>query len=204
MSFYVKQLLEDVEEKMSLTIYRSPGTKETFISDDEVQVLQGSGRVYFRSAAAKLLYLAKHMRPDIVTVVTFFCRRVQNATIEDERKLARVRVLGYLKGTADHTLMQCMLGMECNIVACVDAAYALQSNYKSHAGVVIYVGGTLVYVASRKQKCMSKSLTEAELIALMDNLDLMELFQEFVEFVTKKRIKAPGLNAGVNMGNNKE
>ncbi len=51
---------------------------------------------------------------------------------------------------------------------------------------------------------MSKSLTEAELIALMDNLDLMELFQEFVEFVTKKRIKAPGLNTGVNMGNNKE
>jgi hypothetical protein len=38
----------------------------------------------------------------------------------------------------------------------------------------------------------------------MDNLDLMELFQEFVEFVTKKRIKAPGLNTGVNMGNNKE
>jgi hypothetical protein len=53
------------------------------------------------------------------------------------------------------------------------------------------VGGTLVYVASRKQKCMSKSLTEAELIALTDNLGLVDFFQEFMEFVTKKKIKPP-------------
>jgi hypothetical protein len=34
---------------------------------------------------------------------------------------------------------------------------------------------------------MSKSASEAELIALMDNLGLIELFQEFVEFVTKRK-----------------
>jgi hypothetical protein len=81
--------------------------------------------------------------------------------------------------------------MECAVVAYVDAAYALHGDSKLHMGVVIYVGGTLVYVASRKQKCMSKSPTEAELIALTDNLGLVELFQEFVEFVTKKKIKPP-------------
>jgi hypothetical protein len=81
--------------------------------------------------------------------------------------------------------------MECAVVAHVDAAYALHNDSKSHTGVVIYVGGTLVYIASRKQKCMSKSPTEAELIALTDNLGLIELFQEFVEFITKKKIGLP-------------
>jgi hypothetical protein len=38
---------------------------------------------------------------------------------------------------------------------------------------------------------MSKSPTEAELIALTDNLGLVELFQEFVEFITQKKVSTP-------------
>jgi hypothetical protein len=38
---------------------------------------------------------------------------------------------------------------------------------------------------------MSKSPTEAELIALTDNLGLVELFQEFVEFITRKKVMIP-------------
>jgi hypothetical protein len=34
-----------------------------------------------------------------------------------------------------------------------------------------------------------KSPTEAELIALTDNLGFVELFQEFVEFLMRKRLK---------------
>jgi hypothetical protein len=46
------------------------------------------------------------------------------------------------------------------------------------------VGHAIVYVASKKQKCMSKSPTEAELIGLTDNLGLVEFFKEFVDYVT--------------------
>jgi hypothetical protein len=151
--------------------------------------LQETARVFFHSTVAKLLYLSKRARPDILTVVTFLCTRLQGATVEDERKLARV--LGYLKGTVDRTLLLKGTGSRCEVVAYVDAAYALHAESKSHTGMVVYVGNTLVNVASRKQKCMSKSPTEAELIALTDNLGLVELFQEFVEFITKKRVKAP-------------
>jgi hypothetical protein len=138
---------------------------------------------------AKLLYLSKRARPDILTVVTYLCTRVQNATIEDEKKLARV--LGYLAGTISRTLLLRATGANSNVVAYIDAAYALHGDSKSHTGEVIYVGNTLVYVSSRKQQCMSKSPTEAELIALTDNLGLVELFQEFVDYVTKKTTKMP-------------
>jgi hypothetical protein len=56
----------------------------------------------------------------------------------------------------------------------------------------------LVYVSSKKQKCMSKSPTEAELIGLTDNLGLIELFQEFVEFVTMKRVNPPTIYQDCN------
>jgi hypothetical protein len=71
----------------------------------------------------------------------------------------------------------------------VDAAYALRNDSKSHSGVVLYIGKTLVYVSLKKQKCMIKSPTEAELIALTNNLGYVELFQEFVEFLTMSKQK---------------
>jgi hypothetical protein len=114
---------------------------------------------------------------------------VQGATTEDEKKL--LRVMGYLKQTSGRTLMLRATDEKSEVVAYIDAAYALHSDSKSHSGVIIYVGGTLCYVSSRKQKCMSKSPTEAELIALTDNLGLVELFQEFVEFITRKKVSTP-------------
>jgi hypothetical protein len=189
MSFYVKQLLEDAKERMSLVVYASLGMKETFVANDEEQQLQESERVFFHSTVAKLLYLSKRARPDILTVVTYLCTRVQNATVGDEKKL--VRVLGYWEGTVSRALLLRATSTDCNVVAYIDAAYALHGDSKSHSGIVMYVGNTLVYVSSRKQKCMSKSPTEAELIALTDNLGLVELFQEFVVFVMKKTTKTP-------------
>ena len=38
---------------------------------------------------------------------------------------------------------------------------------------------------------MRKGPIKVELIALTDNLGLIELFQEFVEFISRQKIKAP-------------
>ncbi len=43
----------------------------------------------FHSIVAKLLYLGKKGRPDILLPVQFLCTRVQNPTVDDERKLER-------------------------------------------------------------------------------------------------------------------
>jgi hypothetical protein len=184
MAFYVQQVLEGVTVAVKL----SPGTKTTFTVDEGAVLLVEEERKVFHSTTAKLLYLAKRARPDILTVVSFLCTRVQAATEEDQSKLAHV--LGYLKGTQDRTLLLRAQG-QCMVRAYVDAAYALHQDSKSHSGVVIFIGETLVYVSSRKQKCMSKSPTEAELIALTDNLGLIELFHEFAEFVMGTKVEKP-------------
>jgi hypothetical protein len=71
--------------------------------------------------------------------------------------------------------------------AYVEAAFALHNDSKSHTGVVIYVGGYVVYALSRKQKCMTKSPTEAKLVGLTNNIGLIELFEEFLGFVTDRK-----------------
>jgi len=114
--------------------------------------------------------MAKQARPDLLTVVSFLCTRVQGATQQDMGKLEHV--LGYMKAMQDYAMVLHAQTTQ-NIRAYVDAAFALHSDSKSHTGVLVYVEETLVYVSSKKQKCMSKSPTEAELISLTDNLGLL-------------------------------
>jgi hypothetical protein len=184
MTFYAKSILED-EEVMEM---RSPSTKTMFIVKSGVRVLSEEERKRFHTKTAKLLYLAKCARQDILTAVSFLCTRVKSATEEDAAKLARV--LGYLKGTVDRALY--IRAVEKPVVrAYIDAAYALHSNSKSHTGVIIFIGQVIVYVSSKKQKCMSKSPMEAELIGLTDNLELVELFKEILDFVEGKETETP-------------
>jgi hypothetical protein len=51
--------------------------------------------------------------------------------------------------------------------------------------VIIFANGVPVYTASRKQKCMMKSPTEAELLGLTDYIGLVELFHEFWCFLNE-------------------
>jgi hypothetical protein len=171
MPFYAMKILEDVE----VSAAGSPGTKAMFIVNIKAKLLEEDSRKLFHTKTAKLLYLAKQARPDILTAISFLCTRVQLATEEDERKL--LRVLGYLKSTVSKVLYLHAAGAV-QVCAFVDAAYALHSDSKSHTGVIIFVGQTIAFVSSKKQKCMSKSLMEAELIGLSDNLGLVELFKD--------------------------
>jgi hypothetical protein len=71
MSFYVQQLLEG----LSVAVKLSPGTKTTFAVDESSPPLGEGDRKVFHSQTAKVLYLAKRARPDILTVVSFLCTR---------------------------------------------------------------------------------------------------------------------------------
>ncbi len=48
------------------------------------------------------------------------------------------------------------------VKAYINASFTTHPDGKSHMGVVVLVGGVGVFFPSRKQKCIRKSLTEAE------------------------------------------
>jgi len=117
-------------------------------------------------------------------VVGFLCTRVRSPTEEVERKLSRV--LSYLHGSKNQVMRMRPLGIF-RVEAFVDASFTAHPDGKSHSGTVIQIGGVSVYFSSRKQNCVSKSPTEAELVALSDELEFVELFAEFLSFVTSSK-----------------
>jgi hypothetical protein len=147
---YVQNLIKDIPFK----IEKSPGTKMSFKVDENSPKLEEPERKDFHSMTAKLLYLAKRARPDILTMVCFLCTRVQEATQDDNRKLNRV--LGYLKGTADTCLKLGQLG-RLQVEAYIDAAFACHPDSKSHW--VNYIGGRIFGICSVKEAemCNQKS-----------------------------------------------
>jgi hypothetical protein len=137
---------------------------------------------------AKLLYLAKRARPDILTVVSFLCTRVTTPTVEDMKKL--FHLLGYLHVTRDEVLT-IRRHQDFSIKMYVDAAYSLHNTGESHTGTIVLFGGVVVYVGSKKQKCIAKSPTDAEVVAFSDNIDLVALFHEFAEFICNESLDVP-------------
>jgi len=73
MTFYVKQLLEGVD----VPVRASPGTKFTFMIAENAMVLAEVDCKVFHTQVAKLLFLSKRARPDILTVVKLRLQRIR-------------------------------------------------------------------------------------------------------------------------------
>jgi len=184
MIFYIDKALQNYKD---IVEQPTPGTRELF-EIGQSALLDDDARKQFHTTVARLLYLSKRVRPDIVTVVAFLCTRVKSPTVEDQQKLERL--LGYLKCIRE---WKCRLQPQgvFSVVADVDASFAIHADSKSQTGCVIFVAGVPVYCSSKKQKCMTKSPTEAELVGLSDSLSFVEIFAEFLAFVIDQKTRPP-------------
>ena len=114
---------------------------------------------------ARLLYLAKRVRPDLLVTVSFLTTRVQCSTEEDLGKLDRC--LRYLNSTSSlGIVLDCSKGL--GVSAWIDASYAVHFDMRSHTGAIVSLGKGPIAVLSSKQKINTKSSTEAELVGLSD------------------------------------
>jgi hypothetical protein len=155
----------------------TPATSTLFEIDGESTKLEDQLREDFHSCVAKLLYLAKRVRPDLLTAVSFLTTRVNEATEQDGEKLDRV--LRYLNATPEMGMILDATKDLC-VLAYVDASFAVHTDYKSRTGGVITLGKGAVWFNSSKQKLVSKSSTEAELIGLSDVLSQVIWTRDFL------------------------
>jgi hypothetical protein len=141
----------------------------------------------FHTLVAKLLYLSKHGRPDILLPVSFLCSRVKSPDQDDYRKLTRV--VKYLRKSIDLPLtLEC--GNPINVEWWVDASYACHWNMRSQSGGLASLGKGAFYATSLKQKLNTRSSTEAELVAVHDMIPHILWTRKFL------------LNQGLNTFNN--
>lgn len=144
----------------------TPSTNNLLVNRENVERVDQN---MYASMVMKLMYVAKKTRIDILHAVTHLATRITVCNADDYSKL--IRVYKYLNGTRDKgiTLSPDSLAVVCY----ADASYATHCDAKSHSGAVLALGTrkiAAVYVRSVKQKLVSRSSTEAELIALHDIL----------------------------------
>ena len=156
---------------------RTPANDHLFIVSDVSPQLSKAKQEMFHSLIMTLHYLAKRVRPDLLTAVSWCSSRVLAPTEEDEGKLDRI--LGYLYATKERgTILR--VGSNLQLRAYVDASYAVYPDAKSVSGVVIMLGDAVIYVKSSKQKIVTRSSTESELVAISDSLSQILWTREYM------------------------
>jgi hypothetical protein len=133
--------------------------------------LNDAEREKFHSSVQSCLYLSVKARPDITCAVNFLTTRVREPTADDLKKL--IKVIKYLNGTIEYAIR---LGGDSDgkvkIYAFADASYGVHPDGKSHTGIFITLGCGPLMWKSIKQKCVTRSSFEAEIIALSDIVSL--------------------------------
>ena len=176
MDNYVIDLLSDLEY--------IPGAAETPAKSDLFQVrpdaeqLGDDQREQFHSTMAKIMYLAKRVRPDLLVAVAFLVRRVQSPDVDDWEKMCRL--VKYIRSTQG-LCIQLSATDHISVTAYVDASFAVHPDYKSHTGSIITLGRGPVYAKSTVQKLNTVSSAESELVGLSDSTSQIIWTRQFLE-----------------------
>jgi hypothetical protein len=154
-----------------------PAASYLFDIDEKSNKLSNQMKKNFHRCVAKLLFLTKRTRPDIMLAVSFLTTRVQEPDEDDLKKLKKV--LMYLNGTKD---LGIKLSPHGALIpkAFVDSSHAVHSNFKGQGGVVITIGKGPIYASTSKLPIMTKSSTESELLTAADKSAQLFWSREFL------------------------
>ena len=165
----------------------TPAADNLFLVREDADPLGDAEAEWFHRLTAQMLYLSKRTRPETLTAVAFLVTRVTKSTRDDMNKLKRL--LLYVNASRDRgvVLRPGKLGVQLRIF--VDAAYGVHSDGRSVTGSVISVGDAgPIQAKSVKQKIVTKSSTEAELVATSDSCN--------TPFQIRRFLIAQGHNCG--------
>ena len=175
---YAQKILDDYPHKYKSTT--TPHDKDLF-KISESKALSKDEQTLFHSTVMRILFYASRVRPDILATVNFLTTRTRfgTATNEDKRKLTRL--LNYIYTTQQDGIM---LGGDSNgnlrLRAYADASYGVHMDGKSHTGNVITLGRGPIFCKSSKQRSVTKSSCEAEILALSDIVSTVAWMNDFL------------------------
>jgi hypothetical protein len=178
MESYIKSMIEEMPNDMIGTAV-TPAAPHLFtVNTINPDFLTESDAEVFVHMVMQLLYLSQRARPDIRTAVSFLCTRLRKPDLDDYKKLARV--MKYLQGTVDLPLILSSDGSGM-LAWWVDASYAVHPDMKGHTGGVLSMGQGAVYSTSTRQKLVTRSSTESELVGIHDVMPDILWTKHFLE-----------------------
>jgi hypothetical protein len=176
----IQKMIESIISDWNVSTTRnSPAKSDLFDIDESSVTVDEEMSKQLHGGIAKLLYLATHVRPDILCATIFLTSRVQHLTVQDLNKF--LDILKYLKSTVS---LGIMLGGDkdnrIRLLAYADASFGVHdSTGRSHGGTFISYGRGPNFVRSNflKEVCISSS--EAELMQLTNTVSIAAREREF-------------------------
>jgi hypothetical protein len=163
MSGYIQKLLAD----RNLRRASSPASGNLCKDYADSPLLSPAEKEAFHSDVAKILFFAKRVGLQCMTAVSVLASRVNAPTKADLQKLDRV--FGYLESNRD-MLLRFKRGGKVDFAANIDASWATHDDGHGRTGIVLMMAGCAVAAWSFKQKMVTRSSTESEIVALSDGL----------------------------------
>jgi hypothetical protein len=144
----------------------TPADTNLFLDDPTSEPLEPGIAKDFHTGAAKLLFLAKRARPDILTATSICCSHVTKPSKQDWKRLDRI--FRYLFGTSGLGL--CFRRKMELVIECYgDASFASRlADMRSRTGVTVIVCDGVVATKSCWQTLTTLCTPEAELVSLCE------------------------------------
>lgn len=146
------------------------GIEDEFIHDEE-------GRLLYRSLVMSMQY-GNWVVPSVKYHVIHLATRQAHPKKGDYQKALRVLRYMYTK-RMDAVHIYGIGDGDIIIYVYTDAAFDVYRDSISHSGMSIFIGeaGGAIYCHSNKQKCVTRSSTEAEIVAAIDGLDIAQYYR---------------------------
>ena len=178
MSDYVKTMLHNAPPSMDGEAVTPAATHLFKVNTDDPKVLDKERKDLFVHLVMQGLYLSQRGRPDIRTAISFLCGRLTCPDEDDFKKLTRM--IQYLR----HALYMCLVLSKDdtdNIRWWIDASYAVHPDMRGHTGATMSMGSGSVFSGSWKQKLVTRSSTESEVVGVYDVLPQILWTKKFLE-----------------------
>jgi len=155
MTNYINKLVNDGTDERST----KPYDHNLFQVNEQESLLPLAMQNEIRSEVAKLLYVAKRNRYDILLPISYLTTRVNKYTRSDYDKMKKITK--YLRATKDKTLT---IGGYDTLRCYADASHGILNDGKSIGAYGFTFGVGMFGVSVSKLKCVARSSCEAELI----------------------------------------
>jgi hypothetical protein len=173
----IDEILSDVPEDMG-GVATTPAADHLFKVRDNVKKLPQEVADLFHRKTAQLLFVAQRGRPDLRTAISFLTKRVQSPDEDDYKKL--VRLIKYIRRTKFLRLTIEATYLDQNHWF-IDGAFAVHTDMKSHTGAYMTFGKGMLDGSSSGQRINTTSSTEAEVVAVHDNMPAILWTRYFLE-----------------------
>ena len=178
MEDYVRTMLNDAPPSMDGKA-ATPAAAHLFkVNTVNPKLLDQERKDVFVHLVMQGLYLSQRGRPDIRTAISFLCSRLKCPDEDDYKKLTRL--IRYLRCTLHMCLV---LGKDDSDVVrwWIDASYAVHPDMRGHTGATMSLGNGSVFSGSWKQKLVTRSSTESEVVGVFDVLPQVLWTKKFLE-----------------------